>query len=82
MDAPDEPAEADRVRDVPDRSNYPVRVSGLHDPEDDAYLRSLSPEERIAMVWPLTLQAWAFKEGLDHEPRLQRHVVRVVRGRG
>jgi len=82
MDAPDEPAEADRVRDVPDRSSYPVRVSGLHDPEDDAYLRSLSPEERIAMVWPLTLQAWAFKEGLDHEPRLQRHIVRVIRGRG
>ena len=81
MDHPDEPLDADRVHDAPDRSNYPVRVTRLHDPEDDAHMRSLSPAERFAMVWPLTLQAWAFKEGLDDEPRLQRHVVRVVRGR-
>ena len=81
MDRPDEPLDADQVCDPPDRTNYSVRVTHLHAPEDDAYVRSLSPAERIAMVWPLTLQAWAFKEGLDDEPRLQRHVVRVVRGR-
>jgi hypothetical protein len=82
MELPERPADADRVEETPDRSGYPVRVSGLHDPEDDAYVRSLSPAERVAMVWPLTLAAWAFKEGLGIEPRLQRHVVRVVRGRG
>ena len=82
MDHPDEPSASDRVSDAPDRSSYPVRVTRLEDREDDTYLRSLSPADRIAMVWPLTLQAWAFKEGLDDEPRLQRHVVRVVRGRG
>ena len=58
-----------------------MRMRRLHDPEDDAYVRSLSPAERMEMVWQLTLQAWAFKEGLDDAPRLQRHVVRVVRGR-
>lgn len=82
MTAHEDPSEADRVREAPDRSGYPARLSRLHDPEDEAYVKSLSPAERIAMVWPLTLQAWAFKEGLDHEPRLQRHVVRIVRGRG
>ena len=81
MDHHDDPPDADRVGEAPDRSSYPVRVTRLHDPEDDAYLRSLSPAERLALVWPLNLQARAFKEGLDHEPRLQRHVVRVVRGR-
>ena len=82
MDRPDDSPADDRVRDAPDRSTYPVRVSRLHDEEDDAYVRSLSPAERIAMVWPLTLQAWGFKEGLEDEPRLQRDVVRLVRGPG
>jgi hypothetical protein len=65
-----------------DRSQYPVHKTVLHAAEDDSYVRSLTPGERMMMVWPLTLQAWAFKEGLVDEPRLQRHVVRVVRGRG
>jgi hypothetical protein len=34
----------------------------------------------MELVWPLTLQAWGFKEGLADEPRLLRHVVRTVRG--
>jgi hypothetical protein len=61
------------------RSNWPTRKVGLHDPEDESHVRSLSPGERMSMVWQLTLQAWAFKEGLAHEPRLQRDVVRIVR---
>jgi hypothetical protein len=65
---------------MPDRSKWPVRRVQLNEEGDDAYLRSLTPAERIAMVWPITLQAWAFKEGLTGEPRLRRDVVRVVRG--
>ncbi|MBK7644226.1 MAG: hypothetical protein IPJ19_14480 [Planctomycetes bacterium] len=61
------------------RSNWPTHKGGLHDPEDESDVRSLSPGERMSMVWQLTLQAWAFKEGLAHEPRLQRDVGRVVR---
>jgi hypothetical protein len=34
----------------------------------------------MAMVRQLTLDAWALL-GLDHEPRLRRDVVRIVRGR-
>ncbi len=33
------------------------------------------------MVWTLTTQAWAFKEGSFRESRLRRDVGRVVRGR-
>ena len=35
--------------------------------------------ERLLMVWPLTLTAWAFKEPNVIQPRLQRNVARVVR---
>ncbi len=70
-----------------DRSHYPVKRCRLQDPEDHAFVRGLTPVERMLMVWPLTLQAWAFvqdesKEGADSEPRLRRHVVRVVRSAG
>ena len=69
-----------------DRSKYPTRLRRLHDADadraDDDYVRSLTPGQRMEMVWQLTLDAWAFKEGLTVEPRLRRDVVRVVRGRG
>ncbi len=70
-----------------DRSHYPVKRCHLQDPEDHAYIRGLTPVERVLMVWPLTLQAWAFAqgksgEGENGEPRLRRHVVRVVRSAG
>lgn len=45
-----------------------------------AALRRLSPDERVAMVWQLTLQAHMFREGHIDEPRLRRDVVRIVRG--
>jgi len=65
-----------------DRSNYPTKIKRLHDQEKDLYIKNLSPAERVEMVWQLTLQAWAFKEGLDYEPGLRRDVVRVIRRRG
>ncbi len=65
-----------------DRSQWPVRRIALHEEGDEPYLSSLSPAERIAMVWPITLQTWAFKEGPQGEPRLRRDVVRIIRGRG
>lgn len=65
---------------MPDRSSYRTRklTLGEAEPDDTA---DLSPSERLAMVWPLTLRAWAFK-GLEDEPRLRRDVVRVVRRGG
>ncbi len=62
------------------RAELPTRKLRLGEPEDDAVLR-LSPSERVAMVWPITVQAWAFKTGVLDEPRLRRDVGRVIRGR-
>ena len=62
-----------------DRSDYSVRKTRLNDVGSDRALAALSPGDRVAMVWTLTLQAWMFKEGVD-EPRVQRDVVRTLRG--
>ena len=62
-----------------DRADYPVRKSSLGDQGRDFDYRSLTAEERLAMMWTLTVQAWMFKEGRLDEPRLRRDVVRVLR---
>jgi hypothetical protein len=63
------------------RTDYPVRKTTLDRQGSDRDLAALTPGERMSMVWPLTVQAWQFKEPTADEPRLRRHVVRVVRGR-
>ncbi|HKX45822.1 MAG TPA: hypothetical protein VJP77_03915 [Planctomycetota bacterium] len=68
---------------VTDRSDWPIRIRRLRDPEPDD-LAHLTAEERLALVWQLTLQDWALRlaargETLDAEPPFHRHVVRVVR---
>lgn len=68
---------------VLDRSRYLTRIVRNREEVstfDD--VRHLTPGERMSMVWQLTLQAWMFKTGREDEPRLCRHVVRTVRGRG
>lgn len=63
-----------------DRKQMPVRLTTLQkaDDADDEYYSSLSAEECILMVWPMTLEAWKFT-GEPFESRLRRDVVRVVR---
>jgi hypothetical protein len=56
-----------------------VRKKALHEAEEADDLRDKSPDELLGMMWQLTLDAWAFKEKLDAEPRLQRHVVVFTR---
>ena len=63
------------------RSEYPVRKSTLGEQGQERDYDSLTPEERLAMVWTLTQQSWLFKEGRWDEPRLRRDVVRLVRRR-
>jgi hypothetical protein len=63
-----------------DRSHYPTRKARLESQGQDPSVSGLSAGERMAMVWTLTLQAWAFAEDLRDEPRLRRDVGRVVRG--
>ena len=62
------------------RSGWTVRKRHLHDAEPDD-LSNTSPGERMAMVWPITMTAWAFKGEPVGESRLQRHLVRIHRGR-
>lgn len=62
------------------RRDLITRKLRLHDPDDAAVLR-LGAAERLRMVWPLTIQSWAFKTGNWNEPRLRRDVSRVIRGR-
>lgn len=58
-----------------------VTKSTLKDSDKRRDLTGKSPGELIEMVDQLTLDAWAFKENLDAEPRLQRHIVVVKRRR-
>lgn len=64
-----------------DRSNYPVRKLRLKDEGIEDDYAKFTPDERLAMVWTMTMQAWMFKEGLVDEPRFRRDVVRVIRGK-
>ncbi len=56
-----------------------VRKSTLTEQGQENDLQQLSSAERMALVWPLTVSAWAMK-GVDlaHQ-RLQRHVECVER---
>ncbi|MFZ5951386.1 MAG: hypothetical protein ACOYXC_11820 [Candidatus Rifleibacteriota bacterium] len=53
-------------------------VKKLHDPESN--IIKADPAELIGMVWPLTVEAWAFKgEENIAESRLQRNVTNLIR---
>jgi hypothetical protein len=69
--------EADQSPTV-DRSHWQVRIGSLSDRTLETS-QATSPEERLAMVWPLTVQAWAFR-GVDiAESRLPRHRLCITR---
>jgi len=61
-----------------DRQGWSIRKGRL----GDASLERgspMTPEQRLALVWPLTIQAWAFR-GVDvAESRLPRHLMSVTR---
>lgn len=59
-----------------------VRKNSLHEAKDNGDLKDKSPQELIGMMWQLALDAWSFKENLNAEPRLQRHIVVLKRRRG
>ena len=46
---------------------------------DDDEVARMTPEERMELVWPLTVDAWAIMGEDIVEFRLPRHVVRVIR---
>jgi hypothetical protein len=59
-----------------------VRKSSLQNSDAGDDLEGKSPQELIGMMWQLALNAWAFKDKLNAEPRLQRHVVVLKKRRG
>ena len=59
-----------------------IKKAKLHETELRDDLQDKSPDELIGMMWQLALNAWSFKENVDVEPRLQRHVVVLKRRRG
>ena len=65
-----------------DRSQYRTRKIPLSEEGRESDLVHLTPSEWVAMVWPLTVQAWAFKDGKWNESRLRRDVVRTQRNGG
>ena len=59
-----------------------IKKAKLHETQLRDDLQDKSADELIGMMWQLALNAWSFKENVDVEPRLQRHVVVLKRGRG
>lgn len=58
-----------------------VRKSTLAEQGKENDLRDLTPGQRMELIWPLTVAAWAMKGEDIANQRLQRHVVRVERRR-
>jgi hypothetical protein len=64
-----------------ERRNLVVRKTRLRDQGREHDLDRTTPAERIGMMWQLALDAWAMMGQPVVEPRLPRHVVRIVQGR-
>ena len=49
-------------------------------PPDNNYVKNLTPQERLGMMWDLALDSRAFKGEAVSESGLQRHSIGIVRG--
>jgi hypothetical protein len=56
-----------------------LRKLSLSEEGSELVYSEMTPEQRVLMVWPLTLTAWKFAWPNGFEPRLQRHVSRIER---
>jgi hypothetical protein len=65
-----------------DANRQIVRKSTLREQGRDDDLRHLSIEDRLGMMWQLAIDAWAMKGEDVAKQEFQRHVERVIRGRG
>ena len=61
--------------------NKTVSVIRQADPANSGFV-SGSMSERIALVWPLTLEAVSLGKKYDAEQRLQRHITRLIKQKG
>ena len=58
-----------------------IRIVRLGDNDDKALFATTTAGERLEMMWPLALDAWAMKGEPVDELRLPRHVVHIQRYR-
>jgi hypothetical protein len=61
-----------------------ARVVGLHDDDgsfDREFWRQIAPAERLELVWAMALEAGQWRGERGGQPRLQRSVCRIERGR-
>ncbi len=63
------------------RDQLVTKLGHLGDLERGREPGAISSEDGLGMMWQLTLDAWAFMKETHAESRLQRHVVRLVRGK-
>ena len=56
-----------------------VRVICLKEQGNETDLEQSTPAERLGMMWQLALDAWAFMGEPVAEPRLPRHIGRILR---
>lgn len=57
-----------------------MRIRKLEDEgKPDSRVAALTCEQRVLMVWPMSVTAWKFKDPNGIQPRLSRHVARVER---
>lgn len=63
-----------------DRSHWQIRKTTLADQGSENDLADKTADERVGMMWQLALDAWAMKGEPVVEQRLQRDVVRIIRG--
>ena len=61
------------------RASWPTRKGSLTDELDQRDVASMTPSERVEMVWELTKTAWSFKDPSFRESRLRRDIGRVIR---
>lgn len=59
-----------------------IRISRINEQGKEDDLRATNPSQRLAIMWQLALNAWAFKGEAVAEPRLQRHAIRLQRREG
>jgi hypothetical protein len=53
----------------------------LQDQDDRGIVPDATPGQRMAMVWQMTLDTWAFTDPASAQSEFQRHAVRIERRR-
>jgi hypothetical protein len=62
-----------------DRTNYTTRLTTLKNQNQEHNYDHLTAEERLKLVWPLTVELLSLTENFDAESRLQRHIAKLSR---